>query len=254
MREILLRRRGMTGRGSPYAHGSWEDLFYHVDRGDYAAAYQQGETIPLNLGPTYGVVNMEISDFDYDVLASDTAKRAPVTMVAKELLAARHRWNPNLEETEPPYPEGTGTIGGWPLSELRAWMVENVLPAIPLEVRKRIVEVAKYSMGFMPDGERNRSYSSNDRIFVPSAHECGRIAEIGRAGGYHALDSEEKRTKHTAASGTPIQWWSRSSVYTGGQNRAFAIAVNGATGAQTNNQAPGNTLGICLCFCIGGME
>ena len=255
MKEILQRRRAMTGRGSPYAHGTWEDLFYHVDRGDYAAAYQRGETFPLDLGSPYGVVNMEISDFDYDVLASDTARRAPVTMVARELLAVTHRWNPALEGTEPPYTAGTGAVGGWPASEIRTWMIGNILPAVPASIRRRIVAAAKYSQGFLPDGTKVSGLSSEDMLFLPSARECGRnsVWDGARAGLYTALNSNEKRAKHKAGGTEPIRWWTRSSSYDA-VSKAVRIHFSGDNARETDGSTTDPSIGICICFCIGGRE
>ena len=242
----------MAAQGGGFEHGTWEDLFYHIDKGDYATAYQQGETIPLDLGSTYGTIDMEISNFDYDVLASDTTQRAPVSLVAVQLLNETHRWNPNLAETEPPYTEGTGVIGGWPKSELRAWMIANVLPAIPANVSARIATVAKYSGGALNDGTINNRITSEDKVFIPSAREFGRQAgwEPGRASVYNAIDSDAKRSKHKAGASTNSKWWTRSNAYIS-KIQILCATENGANAAAAGNVNPQATnVAICLCFCL----
>lgn len=242
----------MAANAGGFEHGTWEDLFYHIDKGDYATAYQQGETIPLDLGSTYGTIDMEISNFDYDVLASDTTQRAPVSLVAVQLLNETHRWNPNLAETEPPYTEGTGAIGGWPKSELRAWMIANVLPAIPANVTARIATVAKYSCGPLNDGAINKQITSEDKVFVPSAREIDRRTgwETGRALTYNAIDSDAKRSKHMAGASTNSKWWTRSNAYNS-KSQILCVAETGANAAAAGNVASQATnVAICLCFCL----
>lgn len=252
MNELMRRRRALMAQGGGTVHGTWEDLFYHIDKGDYATAYQQGETISLDLGSTYGVIDMEISNFDYDVLASDTTQKAPVSLVAVQLLNETHRWNPALEGTEPPYTEGTGTIGGWAMSELRAWMIANVLPAIPATVRNRIVEVSKYSQGYTTNGTKNTGLSSNDYIYVPSARECGRNAtwDGGRATTYSALDTNGERSKAKTGTTQKTRWWLRSSAYNDA-SKVYTIPEDGNSSTSTGPQNPEAQLAICLCFCVG---
>ena len=247
----LDRRRALisgAGGSSPYEHGTWEDLFWHIDKGDYATAYQQGETIPLDLGSTLGTINMEISDFDADVLASDVSKTAPVSFVAKELLNPSHRWNPALVGSSAPYTEGTGTIGGWEKSELRAWLRSDVFSAIPALVRNRIATVNKCSSTFATDGVVARDYETEETVFIPSMRECGRwsYTETKRYTTYSAISTITKRKK-AKAGGSATTWWTRSGYAAA---TAYKISDTGwnDSGISTGVQ---NSFGILLCFCIG---
>lgn len=250
MTELMRRRRAlMMAQGGGFEHGTWEDLFYHIDKGDYATAYQQGETISLDLGPTLGTINMEISDFDADVLASDVSKTAPVSFVAKELLNPSHRWNPALVGSSAPYTEGTGTIGGWEKSELRAWLRSDVWDAIPALVRNRIATVSKCSVTFGTDGVATYDYETEETVFIPSAREYGRrnnMTETKRYTTYSAISSYEKRQKATAG-GSATNWWARSSIST---STAYKISATGSNGSGITDSAQAS-LGILLCFCIG---
>lgn len=247
---LMERRRALlAAQGGGFEHGTWEDLFYHIDKGDYATAYQQGEAISLDLGPTLGTINMEISNFDADVLASDVSKTAPVSFVAKELLNPSHRWNPAIVGSSAPYTEGTGTIGGWEKSELRAWLRFDVWGAIPALVRNRIATVSKCSTTFGTDGVATYDYETEETVFIPSYRECGRSnqwTETKRYTTYSAISSNEKRKKAKAGEGA-TNWWLRSCY---SLTQAGKISGTGRNDSGITNNVQ-NSLGILLCFCIG---
>lgn len=247
---LMERRRAlMAAQGGRFEHGTWEDLFYHIDKGDYATAYQQGETIPLDLGPTLGTINMEISNFDADVLASDVSQTAPVSFVAKELLNPSHRWNPAIVGSSAPYTEGTGTIGGWEKSELRAWLRSDVWGAIPALVRNRIATVSKCSVTIGTDGKPTHDYETEETVFIPSYRECGRsnqYTETKRYTMYSAISSSEKRKK-AKAGGSATDWWLRSGNSVSNAGKISGTGSNNS-GITDNIQ---KSLGILLCFCIG---
>lgn len=249
MTELMRRRRAlMAAQGGGFEHGTWEDLFYHIDKGDYATAYQQGETIPLDLGSTLGTINMEISDFDADVLASDVSKTAPVSFVAKELLNLFRRWNPKLVGSSAPYTEGTGTIGGWEKSELRAWLRSDVWGAIPALVRNRIATVSKCSVTFGTDGVVTYDYETEETVFIPSAREYGKSqwTETKYYTTYSAISSDKKRQKANAG-GSVTSWWARSGY---SARAAYKIYTTGAINIGIT-EAVQSSLGILLCFCVG---
>ena len=239
----------MAAQGGGFEHGTWEDLFYHIDKGDYATAYQQGETIPLDLGSTLGTINMEISDFDADVLASDVSKTAPVSFVAKELLNPSHRWNPALVGSSAPYTEGTGAIGGWEKSELRAWLRSDVWDAIPALVQNRIATVSKCSVTYGTDGVPTYDYETEETVFIPSAREYGRMTqwvETKYYTTYSAISSDKKRQK-AKAGGSVTMWWARSGLST---SEAYKISTTGRNDGGLV-EAVQSSLGILLCFCVG---
>ena len=56
---------------SPYEHGTWDDLFWHIDHGTYATAYTVGEVLPLDLG-AQGDVGAQIAAFNADMLSDNS--------------------------------------------------------------------------------------------------------------------------------------------------------------------------------------
>ena len=73
------------------------------------------------------------------------------------------------------YKEGSGTIGGWEKSELRAYFQETILPLIPNEVRSHIVEVTKthpaYRNGVSAGSTQSYTQTTQDKVWIPSYAE-----------------------------------------------------------------------------------
>lgn len=250
---LCARRRGLLGKQeAATVHGTWEDLFRCIDAGTYATDYAVGETLPLDLGETFGSINMEISNFNADTLSNGSGNAA-ITMVAKELLLKSHRWNPAVEgNATDGYTEGTGGIGGWAKSELRAYYQNNIYPEIPELVRSRIAEVKKNSFCMLSDGTATAASQTFDKVFAPSARECGRASIFETAyygGAYSSLNNGTKRMRTKPGSQTVIRFWLRTGINNQPGNAYSPRASDGSitTGVTT---AVTNANGLLLCFCI----
>lgn len=245
---MMDRRRAlMAAAGGGYEHGTWEDLFYHIDKGDYSTAYTSGEEIELVIDGI-ATIHMIVSDFDFDVLAEDTTKKAPVTLVAKELTPELYRYNPPINPSTAPYDVGTGSVGGWPASEIRNVITTAIYSKFPEAVRKRIVPVSKYSRGYNENGSAQNNIISVDTVFVPSKKEAFGDTESGRAGQYTALNTATKRQKlrigKTGTSDANGGWWLRSANAVKG---CYYTRWNGAY----NNVNVTSPFALCICFCVG---
>lgn len=241
---MMDRRRALMGaQGGGLQHGTWEDLFYHIDKGDYATEYAVGEILPLDLG-TEGVVNAEIAAFDADTITDSTAK-APVTFVTQYLLNTKRRFNPSLSGTT----VGTGDVGGWEKCELRSVMNNTILPKFPQEIRNRMLSVKKYTYGWNDSAVKTNNMQSDDVIWAPSSRECclsgyGSGAEtLGPT--YTVFNSNAKRIK-SKIGGSAMVWQKRSS-----QNEMKSRDCVGTSGASYGASGTGNTQGVLVGFCIG---
>ena len=86
---------------------TWEEIIQHVELGDYATRYSEGDTMSLNLG-SEGYINMQIVAFDTDDKADGSGK-APITWIAEHILETSHRMNPSLE-TNYVFPSGKSFV------------------------------------------------------------------------------------------------------------------------------------------------
>ncbi len=74
------------------------------------------------------------------------------------------------------YTDGTGAIGGWERSDMRAYFNETILPLIPPEVRTHIVEVSKSHPAYRNStssagSTQSFTQTTQDKVWLPSYSE-----------------------------------------------------------------------------------
>jgi hypothetical protein len=94
--------------------------------------------------------------------------------------------------------------GGWPASDMRAWLQDSILPMFPDTVRSNIKEVKKYSYSYSDKG----TISSSDMIWIPSCREIFGESDSDEDAGPVYLTARIKRRADT-----PSWWWLRSASY-----------------------------------------
>ena len=205
-----------------------------------------GEILPLDLG-TEGDVGAQIAAFDTDDKADDSGK-AKVTFITKHVLNTAKRWNPVLSPSSAPYTEGTGTIGGWALSEIRTYIRNTVKPLIPSDIRNRIVEVTKKYYTYNTSGTASTQTIADD-VWLPSAGEVfgnyesnTRYSDLfGTAG---ASSADTKRVKTKSNSSTAVVWWMRTGSST---SNARIASTNGSSSSYRVNYASYfHAIGFCI--------
>lgn len=240
----MNRRRALMSAvsSSPApVHGTWEDLFARIADGTYATAYQLGEILPLDLG-TEGAVNAQIVAFNADDKADNSGK-AKVTFITQYTLDNNQRFNPQ-RAVDPPYAEGTGTVGGWEKSEIRAYVQSTVKELIPSKVRNRIVAVKKYTRGYDTQGSSVNNVETSDDVWIPSAHEIATSTNYENVGVTYLtwFNSTSRKIKdHTTGAST----WFHRSAYS-----SNAIVYHNSSGNFQNNRTAHTTGGYAIGFCI----
>ena len=202
---------------------SWEEIIAAGEDGTYIDKYQIGDTKELDLGEE-GVIEMELVAFDADELADGSGK-AHMTWIAKNLLNTEHVMN-----------EKATNFGGWPASDMRAWLQDSILPMIPDTVRSNIKEVKKYSYSYSDEG----TISSSDKIWIPSSREVfGENNSNEDSGPEYLTAFSDAASRIKRRAGEPCWWWLRSAtnfydddidfVYIDGSDwyNIFASYVNG---------------------------
>lgn len=237
MTELMRRRRvlmAVGGGSSPYQHGTWDDLFWHIDNGTYATAYSVGEVLPLDLG-TEGSVGAQIAAFDADEKANGSGFAA-VTFISKYLLATSKRFDSSLNNPN------------WSTCELRGYIQSTIAPLIPSAVSGRIAPVIKYTRTYDSYATMTQNTETTDSVWIPSAHEVFNNYEsegpfykdlFGTASASVASTLRVKSKSN--ASG--ITWVLRTGS---GTNRYRSVSSAGSAG----NEALTTPGGIAIGFCI----
>ncbi|MGX8705465.1 MAG: DUF6273 domain-containing protein [bacterium] len=220
---------------SPYRDeipDSWDEIIAAIDDGTAQRRYAVGAYKPLDLGQ-FGKVNMQLAGFNLDKRADGKGKAA-TTWIAKEILQETHRWNPRWDDNK----EGTGTIGGWAKCELRQWMNERVRPAIPVNVRGRLVSVKKTQKCY----DTNRNWiqqTTEDSVWIPSRDEV-----FGDQSLYYGLFRDQDYRRVKTRDGSAAWWWLRSA---GNASAAYSVYPGGSSSSYyVGNTSGGLALGFCL--------
>ena len=135
--------------------------------------------------------------------------------------------------------------GGWPASDLRAWMQESVLPLFPEEVSSNIKEVMKYSYSYSD----SQTISSSDKIWIPGRKEVFGEEVSQELEGPEYLnvfpDDASRIRKHIDAS-EPICWWIRSAA--GNYDANFDFVDTEGTGTYVSDAWA--EYGVVVGFCF----
>ena len=137
------------------------------------------------------------------------------------------------------YVEGTGAIGGWGMSELRTYFIETVYPAIPQNIRNRIVEVTKTQPAYNTAGSQF-TQTTHDKVWIPSYAEM-----FGSNSLYSGFfqNQNAKRVKRKPGSSSASWWWLRSAGTGSGFN---GVGSDGSSNGYYAGYAGGLALGFCL--------
>ena len=176
---------------------------------------------------------MELVALDADELA-DGSGNAHMTWIAKDLLNSDHAMN-----------ESQTNRGGWPASDMRAWLRDSILPLFPDTVRSNIKEVKKYYYSYDDEG----TVSSTDTIWLPSAKEIiGGTRVFDDIGTEYliAYPEDTSRQKYHIGSSEPSWWWLRTaSAYSG---TSFNYIYSGGSG--WSNYSADYAGGVAVGFCL----
>lgn len=210
---------------------SWSTILTNPD---YATAYAVKDTKTLEL--TDGTkIKMDLAALDTDV-KSDNSGNAKMTWICHGI-PMTHRMNATAVTTD-----------GWAGSEMRSWLISDILSKIPTEIKSHIVPVKKSYRSKSPNDE---TLWSDDEIWIPSYKEVGFTStsyiesdgvtypDLFTSGTTSAANAT--RVKYDS-SGSANNWWLRSASSTAN----FRYVSN--IGSESNGIA-NNTFGVVFGFC-----
>ena len=204
---------------------SWSTILTNPD---YATAYTVKDTKTMEL--TDGTkIKMDLAALDTDV-KSDNSGTAKMTWICHGIPMS-HRMNAT-----------STTAGGWVDSEMRSWLISDILSKIPTEIKSHIVSVKKSYRSKSPNDE---TLWSDDLIWLLSYKEVGFTnASCVESDGiiYSNVFGSGTRRIRYYASGVAGNWWLRSAF------SAIIFKQVKSTGNDDNDNA-GNTDGVVFGFC-----
>ena len=196
---------------------------------DYGTAYAVKDTKTMEL--TDGTkIKMDLAALDTDV-KSDNSGTAKMTWICHGI-PITHRMNAT-----------NTTSGGWASSEMRSWLISDILSKIPTEIKSHIVSVKKSYRSKSPNDE---TLWSNDEIWILSYKEVGftNASYVESDGVVYSglLSSTANRIKYDTSS-LEATWWLRSAYDTSKFSRT------NSNGTASSNSASGMAIGVVFGFC-----
>jgi hypothetical protein len=216
----------------------WDAVIASVNNGTYKTKYNIGDLIPLDLG-TEGTVAMQIVAMDTDELASGSGT-APITFISQQLLKTYYKMNYSKKSGT----IGTGTLGGWEHTEMRAYLKDTIKPLIPSNVRSAIKEVKKYSKIYDVSETEQNNVVTTDDVWIPSKKEIAITSSAETSGPTYSVFSDDaSRVKMKTGAASGEIWWLRSAYST------TSFCIMNSVGRSTSDRV-NQRYGVALGFCI----
>lgn len=179
---------------------TWEEIATAVDEGTYKDQLQIGDYKTLNLGDTYGTVEMEIVAFDADDLTNGSGK-GPITWISKKCLKGTYEWRWNNADY---------STGGFKFSNIRTIVEDSITQVVGEDPLPYIKAVNKTSrLGGHDDG---MTVSESYVVWVPSAREVygwdSNSSDYIESSG--PIYSEKFKDKESCIKS---DWWLRTAYY-----------------------------------------
>ena len=213
---------------------TWEQIISATQDGTYSTKYHLHDYKTIDMGAE-GTITYEIVGIDKDV--KENGDVVPLTFLAKQALATKHRMNPAYSAGT----SGTGCLGGYPVSEMKTYLDTTIKALLPEVVQTNLTPVVKHSIGFTASGEVFTEMSSVETIWIPSDREIFGIYES-----MGPVYSPSTRIRYNGSD--PIFWWLRSGFFGEkvGANIFWVVNDNGVDYFDGASGACGVVPGFCL--------
>ena len=214
---------------------SWDTIILSIDNETYKTKYKIGNYKPLDLGSTYGTVNMQIVAMDADELA-DGSGTAQITFVAKELLLQILPMN-----------RSSSNSGGWEATPvMRPTLNDTIYELIPANVKNRISAVSKTYY----DSTSQSTKTCSDKIWIPSHREVFAVNYPETTGLMYNKIFKDNTSRVKTKNGVSYGWYLRSAVPSSNSS-FYGVKTTGASDTCTANYQNGLGNGVCIGFCLG---
>ena len=140
---------------------------------------------------------------------------------------------------------GTGAVGGWDNTEMRAYLKNTIKPLIPEAVRTHIKSVKKYTRTINTAGTTVNNVETTEDVWIPSAREIFGGTSYETTGPQYTVvySDANSRIKYNVTGGSAAWWWLRSAYNYGSFGRVYDIGSYYYYGA---NYTSGVALGFCI--------
>ena len=147
-----------------FATASWNDIA-NASQEELQAIMEAGTTKNVDLG-TLGVHKVRIANVSTPTECSTTGFSQTACGLVIEFadIITTHRMNPYTDGTT----NGDGTKGGWPASEMRTYVNNDIYNSLPSDLKSVIINTTVISSYGSND---SNNFTSTDKLYLLSTHE-----------------------------------------------------------------------------------
>ena len=241
-----------------FAEDDWSTIVAAVKLGN-TSNYNVGDTKTVDMG-SLGTHTLRIANKSTPSECSTTGFSQTACGFVLEFtdIITEHIMNPAYYNGS----IGTGSIGGWPASELRTYVNSDIYNALPADLKRGIINTTVVSGHGDPAGETN--FTSTDKLYLLSTHEVWEDDDGNTSSGIDYYDTAYNNTRQldyyssqnatiSNYSGAIKQynesnydWWLRS-AYSSGGSHFYAVGYTGSWATYVSTY----TSGVSPAFRIG---
>lgn len=175
---------------------------------------------------------IQIADFYHDTLTSGGL--APYSFCMKQLYLTEYQMNTT-----------NTNAGGWKSSAMRTTNINNIVNAMPADMKAIVKPVNKLTS---KGNKSNEIETTSDSYWLFSEVEIFGAATNSVAGEgkqYHIFTDSASRIKTLGMNGASTYWWERSPLR--GSTTGFCSV--GTSGSPSSSSSANTSSGVCLGFC-----
>ena len=151
-----------------HTKGTIADLKAAVIDGTYSTKYAPGDMFTVEDDGEGSPNAVQILGFNKDELADGSGNMAKIAAAYYYTLPNAKRMNPSKVTNT----EGTGALGGWEKTEMRAYLRETLYPNMDSDLKSMIAPVKKYTRIFQAsDGTAVNNVESTETVCLLSSRE-----------------------------------------------------------------------------------
>ena len=212
-----------------FSTDSWKTIALAV-RNNNTSAYHVGDTKTIDLGTTLGTHTVRIANMSTPAECSTTgfSQTACGFVIEFADIITTHNMNPSGTYKEVQYDYGWN-VDGWPASSMRTYVNADIYNALPVELRKYIIDTTVVSGHGSTAGETN--FTSTDKLYLLSEHEVWEDVDEDSNTGVDYYDTAYNNTRqldYYANLEVTIGTFDNSTLTYGG-NYSGAIKQNNGT-------------------------
>ena len=192
-----------------FEDSDWDTIINTIKSKNSCGPYNVGDSKEIDMG-TFGTHTLRIANCTKPTECSTEGFSQTACGVVLEFVdvITTHRMNPWVSGNTD---VGNGNIGGWPASEMRTYVNNDIYNALPSAIKNAIIDTTVVSGHGKTTGETN--FTSTDKLYLLSTHEVWEDVDENTSSGIDYYDTAYHNTRQ-------LDYYANLGVTVGGYNNS----------------------------------